>query len=96
MCAFDGLTFKQGLTKVGYPDDQAEALSALIRDHVVGNAATKEDLLHTEQRLNEKIDRIEERLRAEINTLGQKMTIQLGSMSIAGVVIILTAMAFLI
>ncbi len=96
MSAFDGLTFKQGLTKVGYPDDQAEALSALIRDHVVGNAATKEDLLHTEQRLNEKIDRIEERLRAEINTLGQKMTIQLGSMSIAGVVIILTAMAFLI
>ncbi|MDQ3561289.1 MAG: CCDC90 family protein [Pseudomonadota bacterium] len=96
MSAFDGLTFKQGLTKVGYPDDQAEALSALIRDHVVGNAATKEDLLHTEQRLNAKIDRIEERLRAEINTLGQKMTIQLGSMSIAGVVIILTAMAFLI
>ncbi len=96
MSAFDGLTFKQELTKVGIPTDQAEALSALIRDHVVGNAASKDDLLHVEQRLNEKINRVEERLRAEVNSLGQSMTIKLGSLSIAGVVIILTAMALLL
>jgi hypothetical protein len=101
MSAFDGLTFKQGLTKVGFPDDQAEALSALIRDHVVGNAATKDDLLGAEQRLNEKIERVQERLKAEMTLLRsemkqseQRMTIRLGSMVAAAVVLIVAAEQF--
>ena len=102
MGAFDGLTFKQGLTKVGYPDDQAEALSALIRDHVVGNAATKDDLLNIEQRLNERIDRVEERLKSEIalsrsemKQLEHRMTVRLGSMVAAAVVLIVAAQQLL-
>lgn len=102
MSAFDGLTFKQGLTKVGVPADQAEAISALIRDHVVGNAATKDDLLHLEAQLNEKIDRVEERLKfeikqldhrltAELTQLNQSMTIKLGSLIALGVAIVVAA-----
>ncbi len=88
MSTFDGLTFKQGLTGVGIPPDQAEALSALIRDHVVGNAASKEDLLHVEERLVEKIERAEERLTSQIVSLEQRMTIKLGGLIVAGVAII--------
>ena len=107
MTKFDGLTFKQGLTQVGVPSNQAEALSELIRDQVVANAATKEDLLDVEKSVNlhidriegvliERIDRGEERVRSELKQLGQQMTIKLGSLAVAAVVIILSAMALFV
>ena len=88
MSSFDGLTFKHGLTDVGIPSDQAEALSALIRDHVVGNSVSKEDLSHIEQRLFEKIERAEERLTSQIMSLEQPMIIKLGGLIVAGVAVI--------
>ncbi len=91
MSAFDSLSFKQELTRVGFPDDQAEALAALTRDHVLANAATKDDLLGVERRLNEKIDRVEERLLSELRLLNQSMTIKLGSIAVVAVGIILAA-----
>lgn len=95
MTAFDGLTFKQGLTNVRIPDDQAEALSALIRDHVVGNSATKDDVVRTEQRLNDRIGQVEERLRSEIKQLENAMTIKIGSMFIVAVGILLAMQSLL-
>jgi tetrahydromethanopterin S-methyltransferase subunit G len=95
MSAFDSLSFKQELTKVGFPADQAEVMAALTRDHVLGNAATKDDLLHVERRLDEKIDRVEERLKSEIKQLDQRMTIKLGSMLVVAVGLIITAQKLL-
>jgi hypothetical protein len=95
MSVFDSLTFKQELTKVGFPDDQAEALAALTRDHVLANAATKEDMLNVERRLDEKIDRVEERLTSEIKQLDQRMTIKLGSMMVVAVAIVVAAQRLL-
>lgn len=106
MGAFDGLSFKKELTKVGIPADQAEAFSELIRDHVVSNAVNKDELQHVElrlsekldhveRRLDEKIDRVEERLRSEIEQLGQQMTIKLGSMIVGATVILLAALGLL-
>ena len=88
MSSFDGLTFKHGLTVAGIPSDQAEALSALIRDHVVGNSVSKEDLSHIEQRLSDKIERSEERLASKIMSLEQRMTIKLGGLIVAGVAVV--------
>ena len=95
MNAFDSLSFKQELTKVGFPSDQAEALAALTRDHVLGNAATKDDLLNVEKRLDQKIDRTEERLKSEIRQLEQRMTIKLGSMIVVAIALIVTAQQLL-
>jgi len=95
MSVFDSLSFKQELTKVGFPADQAEALAALTRDHVLGNATTKDDLLNLERRLDEKIDRVEERLKSEIKQLDQRMTIKLGSMIVVAVAVIVAAQRLL-
>jgi len=95
---FDSLGYAQKLRAVGVPSEQAETEASLIRDEVVSLAATKADLLASEQRLDGKIDRIEERLRSEIVLLrselkqvGQTMTITLGSMLAAAVALIVTA-----
>jgi hypothetical protein len=95
MSGFDSLGYAQKLRAVGVPSEQAETEAALVRDEVLSLTATKGDLLSVEQRLDTKIDRVEERLRAEIHLLGQQMTVKLGSLTIGGVVIILTAMALL-
>jgi hypothetical protein len=102
MTAFDSLAFKRELTEVDFPSEQAEALAGLMRDQVLGNAATKDDLAHLEQRikaelstLDTKIARVEERLKAEIRQLGQSMTIKLGSIVIVGVGVILAALGLM-
>lgn len=90
MTYFDSLGFAQELKKVDFPSDQAEVLASLIRDHVVGNTVRKEDLTNTENRLNEKVDRAEERITSELRQLEQRMTIKLGAM-MAGAVAIIVA-----
>jgi hypothetical protein len=95
MSGFDSLAYAQNLRAVGVPTEQAETEAALVRDEVLSLTATKGDLLSVEQRLDTKIDRVEERLRAEIHRLGQQMTVKLGSLTIGGVAIILTAMTLL-
>ncbi len=102
MSVFDSLTFAEELENVQLPPEQARALASLIRDGVVSNAVTKDDLLNVEKRLDEKIDRVEERLKSEIalsrsemKQLEHRMTVTLGSMVAAAVVLIVTAQQFL-
>lgn len=95
MMAFDSLTFAQELEKVGVPTDQAQLLASLIRDQVLASVVTKVDLAHTEQRLDERIDRLEERLKAEMAQLEQRMTIKLGAMVVVAVGLIVTAQKLL-
>lgn len=77
MTGFDSLGYAQKLRAVGVPSEQAETEAALLRDEVLSLTATKGDLLSVEQRLDTKIDRVEERLKAEIKLLDQSMTIKL-------------------
>jgi len=91
MTYFDSLGFAQELKKVNVPPDQAEVLASLIRDHVVGNTVRKEDLLNTESRLDERVDRVEERIKSELSQLEQRMTIKLGSMLVIAVGVIVAA-----
>jgi hypothetical protein len=51
----------------------------------------KEDLSNTESRLNEKVDRIEERIKSELRQLEQRMTIKLGSMLVGAVGVVVAA-----
>jgi hypothetical protein len=62
---------------------------------VSANAATENDLLGVEKRLNKRIDRFEERLKAELRQLGQSMTIKLGSIVVVAVGVILAAQQLL-
>jgi uncharacterized protein (DUF3084 family) len=102
MTYFDSLGFAQELKKVDFRPDQAEVLASLIRDHVLGNTAKKEDLANTESRfngkientehrLNEHIDRVEERITSELKQLEQRMTIKLGSMMVVAVGVVVAA-----
>jgi len=91
MTYFDSLGFAQELKKVDVPADQAEVFASLIRDHVIGNTVRKEDLANTETRLNDKADRIEERIKSELRQLEQRMTIKLGSMLVVAVGVIVAA-----
>ena len=84
MTGFDSLGYAQKLRAVGVPTEQAETEAALIRDEVVSLAATKGDLLNTEERLDSKIgllkieiERVEERLKADIKQLDQSMTMKI-------------------
>lgn len=85
MSGFDSLGYAQKLRAVGVPSEQAETEAALIRDEVVSLAATKADLLGAEQRLDTKIDRVEERLKSEIKLLDQSMTIKLSAATIVAI-----------
>lgn len=87
---FDSLGFAQALRKVAFSPEQAETFASLVRDHVVGNTVRKDDLMEAESRLNDKIDRVQERITSELKQLEQRMTIRLGTM-IAGAVAIIVA-----
>ena len=99
MSGFDSLGYAQKLRAVGVPSEQAETEAALIRDEVLSRAATKGDLLDVgrqlvsvEQRLEGKIallevkiDRVEERLKADIKLLDQSMTIKLTAATVVAI-----------
>jgi tetrahydromethanopterin S-methyltransferase subunit G len=47
--------------------------------------------LNTESRLDERVDRVEERIKSELSQLEQRMTIKLGSMLVIAVGVIVAA-----
>jgi hypothetical protein len=91
---FDSLGFAQALKNVAFSSDQAEVFATLIKEHVVGNTARKKDVTDAESRLNEKIDRAEERIRSELKQLEHRMTIKLGSMLVVAVGVVAAVQKF--
>lgn len=95
MADFDSLRFAQDLKGVEFPSEQAERLTSLIRDYILADAVKTNDLANTEKRLDEKINRLEERitstLTSELKQLEQKMTIRLGTMIAAAIAIVVAA-----
>ncbi|WP_176084243.1 DUF1640 domain-containing protein [Martelella sp. HB161492] len=68
--AFDTLKAANRLKEAGFDDKQAQELVSTFAEGVGENIATKHDI---------------ERLESKIEALGQKMTIKLGSLMVAGV-----------
>ena len=80
---FDTLIYSKKLREVGVPENvaeiHAEALSGVIEDHL----ATKKDLVNWRRDLMHKIDR-----------LGYKLTIRLGGMLVAGILVLAAIVKF--
>jgi hypothetical protein len=76
------------LEAAGVPPQQAEAMSAAVRDsHETAELATKGDLRELEMRTDSKfellrkdISSFEQRIDSKMESLEQRMTIKLGSM----------------
>ncbi|TPW26653.1 DUF1640 domain-containing protein [Martelella alba] len=68
--AFDTLKAANRLKEAGFDDKQAQELVSTFAEGVGENIATKHDI---------------EKLESKIEALGQKMTIKLGSLMVAGV-----------
>lgn len=56
---------------------------------------TSDDLTDAESRLNEKIDRMQERIVSELKQLEQRMTIKLGSMLVVAIGVVAAVQKFL-
>jgi len=75
---FDTLQFVQTLEKAGVDREQASAFAHAVRDsHAAAELATKADIRE---------------LRAELKALELRMTIKLGSLLVAGIVLILAVL----
>ena len=81
---FDSLKFAQRLQQVGVSREQAEAHAELARDMVLGEVATKADLLV-----------LKTELKLEIEKGDQRVVIQIGAMLVAAVGIIIAAVRLL-
>jgi len=77
---FDSLKFSQRLQQVGVSREQAEAHAELARDMLLGEVATKADLVA-----------LKTELKLEIEKGDQRVVIQIGAMLIAAVGVIIAA-----
>jgi hypothetical protein len=71
--AFDTLGYSKRLREAGVPTPQAEGHAEAAREFIMTELVTKQDLLATEQKLQ-----------AAIDTLGLRLTVQLGGIVVAG------------
>jgi len=86
---FDTLQFVQTLEKAGVDREQASAFAHAVRDsHESAELATKADLCELKTEL--KADN--QSLRSELKALELRMTIKLGSLLVAGIVLILAVL----
>jgi hypothetical protein len=71
--AFDTLGYAKRLREAGVPNPQAEGHAEAAREFIMIELVTKQDLLATEQKLQ-----------AAMDTLAQRLTVQLGGIVVAG------------
>lgn len=89
--SFDTLQYAKKLKEVGVPERQAEVQaeamkhqSDSVQEFIEQNLATKDDLMRMEERLNNRITETNNR----IAEMGYKMTIRLGGMLVAGIIVL--------
>jgi hypothetical protein len=90
---FDTLEIAKRLKSAGFGDDQAEALTNVLRetrDADLSRLVTKEDLLATKNELNAGINS----LRAEMEIMRRDITIRLGGMLVVATGVLLAAKFF--
>jgi len=90
--AFDTLQYAKKLQKAGFTEGQAEAQVEIIKEQVdaISNLiddslATKTDIKHLEERMDDRMTSLEERLNDHIIRMSYKIIISLGSMIAAAV-----------
>lgn len=79
---FDSLSRVQLLERAGIERQAAEAHVELLRDVVVSEMATQEDL-------NREFDRFTEKVELQMKVTEQKITLRMGSMIAAGVAVLI-------
>lgn len=89
---FDFLGYVRRLEEVGVERRVAEAQAEVVRDYILAEVATKDDIerLRVEvaadhRRLEERLDGLEQRMDGKLEGLEQRMTIKLGGMLIVAV-----------
>jgi hypothetical protein len=74
----DRLTLTRAFESAGIESQAAERIANEIWNAIHENVATKQDLRETEQRLNARVDLVEERLGRQID----RMAVRLGAVAI--------------
>lgn len=85
---FDTLEFAKTLKEANFSPEQAEALARAMSGMVEERLATKQDLKEVEGALQRDIKELEVALRRELKELEYRLTIRLGGMLAAAVVIV--------
>ncbi|WP_394753883.1 DUF1640 domain-containing protein [Crenothrix sp.] len=86
---FDTLKFVRKLKEAGFEQNQAEAVADAFRDaQAETEVATTRDLKELELSLKAEIKEMELSLKAEMQAMEYRMTIKLGGMMAASVVIV--------
>jgi hypothetical protein len=79
--AFDSLSFARYLQDHGIPQDQSEALADAVRNFVMVNLATQEDILSVRQDLAN----AKQELQTAIDNLALRLTVRLVIMLATGI-----------
>lgn len=82
--SFDTLQYAKKLREAGFSEQQAEIQAEALREIIDDNVATKGDILA----LQRDIKAVEHALKATEERLTYKLTIRLGSMIVAGIVVL--------
>lgn len=88
---FDTLHYSKKLREAGVSEQQAEVQAEALFELMEDNLATKGDILEIQKdikALDKEIKATEERLSNKINELSYKLTIRLGGMIVAGIVVL--------
>ena len=102
LVAFDTLRYAKKLKEVGVPEAQAEVQaealreqSEVVQEFIEQNLATKGDLKWLEKEMKTELRTVEERLtnrinetNSRINEMSYKITIRLGGMLVAGIIVL--------
>ena len=82
--AFDTLAYAKKLKKTGFTEAQAEVQAEALAEIIDERLATKQDILT----LKKDIKELEVSLKRDIKELEMRLTIRLGAMLTAGIVIV--------
>lgn len=92
---FDTLQYAKRLQKAGFTEVQAETQVEIIKEQtdainelIDNNLATKADIKHLEERINDRMISLEERISSHIVKMTYKVVISLGSMIAVGVALL--------
>jgi hypothetical protein len=94
---FDTLDIPKRLKRAGFGEDQAEALTIVLRetrDADLSRLVTKEDLLATKNELKNDLTAGINSLRAEMEIVRRDITIRLGGMLVVATGVLLAAKFF--
>ena len=89
--AFDSLAYVKKLKAVGVPEEQAEVQAEAFVEIIEGRLATKQDILTLKRDMKE----LEMSLKRDIKDLELRLTLRLGAMMTAGIIIVATLVKLL-